>query len=58
VGERQVEMSKSERASTLHSGWRPIYYVYKMLLSSWSMSSKRHRGPGSTPGSSPGSSHD
>jgi glycosyltransferase involved in cell wall biosynthesis len=52
VGERPVEMSKSERASTLHSGWRPIYYVYKMLLSSWSMSSARPRGPGSTTGSS------
>jgi len=51
VGERPVEMSKSDRASTLHSGWRPIYYVYKMLLSSWSMSGPQHRRPRSSSGS-------
>jgi glycosyltransferase involved in cell wall biosynthesis len=43
VGERQVEMSKAERASTLHGGLRPIYYVYKMLLSTWSASRSRRR---------------
>ena len=42
VGERSVEMSKAERASTLHGGLRSVYYVYKMLLSLWSVSSRRH----------------
>jgi len=41
VGERQVAMSKAERASTLHGGLRPVYYVYKMLLSTWSASAVR-----------------
>jgi glycosyltransferase involved in cell wall biosynthesis len=47
VGERPVAMAKAERASTLHSGLRPLYYVYKMLLSTWSngsASNARRRG--------------
>lgn len=28
-----VRMAPGARASTLHSGWKPLYYVYKMLLS-------------------------
>lgn len=43
VGERSVEMSKAERASTLHGGLRSVYYVYKMLLSLWSVSSRRSK---------------
>jgi glycosyltransferase involved in cell wall biosynthesis len=35
VGEVPVEMAPGERASTLHGGIAPIYYVYKMLLSLW-----------------------
>jgi len=33
VRERSVEMSEGSRASTLHGGLRPLYYVYRMLLS-------------------------
>ena len=35
IAERAVRMHPSERSSTLHAGWRPFYYVYKMLLSLW-----------------------
>jgi hypothetical protein len=35
IGEVSVEMREALRTSTLHSGLRPIYYVYKMLLSIW-----------------------
>jgi glycosyltransferase involved in cell wall biosynthesis len=45
VGERQVVMHKAERESTLHGGLRPIYYAYKMLLSTWSASGVRRRTP-------------
>ncbi|HKJ24846.1 MAG TPA: glycosyltransferase family 2 protein [Myxococcota bacterium] len=38
VGERPVHMWQSRRPSTLHSGWAPIYYVYKMSLSTWAAS--------------------
>lgn len=41
IGERPVAMRVSPRASTLHSGLAPIYYVYKMLLSVWAASSTR-----------------
>jgi glycosyltransferase involved in cell wall biosynthesis len=45
VGERPVQMRPSPRASTLHAGLAPIYYVYKMLLALWAASStnRRHR---------------
>ncbi len=36
IGERPVTMKPSSRRSTLHSGLRPLYYVYKMLLASFS----------------------
>lgn len=36
--EYPVEMAPSPRPSTLHSGWLPIYYVYRMLLSLWALS--------------------
>lgn len=39
VGERPVTMAPSPRASTLHSGLAPIYYVYKVMLSVWAASS-------------------
>jgi hypothetical protein len=39
VGERPVAMAASPRASTLHAGLAPLYYVYKMLLSLWAASS-------------------
>lgn len=38
IGERPVRMKTSPRPSLLHSGWAPIYYVYKMLLSLWAAS--------------------
>lgn len=38
IGERPVEMSAGLRTSSLHVGFKPIYYVYKMLLSIWATS--------------------
>ncbi len=35
IAERPVQMRAAERESTLHAGWRPLYYVYMMLLSLW-----------------------
>lgn len=35
VAERPVHMKSGLRDSTLHGGLRPIYYVYKMILSTW-----------------------
>jgi len=40
IGERPVRMSESVRASTLHSGLAPLYYVYKMMLSVWAASAR------------------
>ena len=45
VGERSVTMAQSVRASSLHSGWAPIYYVYKMMLSVWAASAGWARPP-------------
>lgn len=45
VGERSVVMSQGSRRSTLHGGLRSVYYVYKMLLSTWSVSSHRRTRP-------------
>jgi glycosyltransferase involved in cell wall biosynthesis len=36
-----VHMAPSERTSTLHSGWKPLYYAYKMLLSIWALTTER-----------------
>ena len=41
VSEHPVRMAESGRRSTLHGGLRPVYYVYKMLLSMWSASFRR-----------------
>lgn len=35
IREIPVQMAAGVRPSTLHSGWKPLYYVYKMLLSIW-----------------------
>ena len=43
VGERSVRMSPGARSSRLHSGFRDIYYVYKMLLSIWMVSARQRR---------------
>jgi len=40
VAERPVHMAAEERESRLHGGLRPVYYVYKMLLSTWSASAR------------------
>ena len=39
--EEPVHMAAGPRPSTLHSGWKPFYYVYKMLLSMWAATGKR-----------------
>jgi len=36
VGERPVHMLAADRASRMHGGLRSIYYVYKMMLSTFS----------------------
>ena len=41
VGERAVSMRTGVRASTLHAGLAPVYYLYKMLLSVWATSLRR-----------------
>jgi glycosyltransferase involved in cell wall biosynthesis len=42
--ELPVRMAAGARPSTLHSGWKPVYYVYKMLLSTWAgTGTGRHR---------------
>jgi glycosyltransferase involved in cell wall biosynthesis len=38
IQERPVRMAASWRPSTLHSGWAPLYYCYKMLLALWALS--------------------
>jgi glycosyltransferase involved in cell wall biosynthesis len=43
VVERPVHMKTGTRNSTLHGGLRSFYYVYKMLLSTWSAPSGRPR---------------
>jgi glycosyltransferase involved in cell wall biosynthesis len=43
VCERPVRMSEGARASRLHGGLRNVYYVYKMLLSTWSASARGGR---------------
>jgi glycosyltransferase involved in cell wall biosynthesis len=35
IREIPVRMATGSRPSTLHSGWKPLYYTYKMLLSIW-----------------------
>jgi hypothetical protein len=45
VGERPVRMRAGTRASTLHGGLRSVYYVYKMLLSTWTAARRRAEAP-------------
>jgi glycosyltransferase involved in cell wall biosynthesis len=40
IAECPVEMSAGLRASSLHVGLKPVYYVYKMLISIWAASSR------------------
>ncbi len=44
IAERPVRMAESWRPSTLHSGWAPLYYCYKMLLALWALSGVPRRG--------------
>jgi hypothetical protein len=46
VAERPVRMSAGTRASTLHGGLRSAYYVYKMLLSTWTAARRPEEAPG------------
>ena len=41
IREVAVQMAPGARASQLHSGWKPLYYVYKMLLSIWAVTSQK-----------------
>ena len=43
VGEHPVRMAESSRTSTLHGGLRSVYYVYKMLLSTFSATARPAR---------------
>jgi len=43
VGEHPVRMTEGSRASTLHGGLRSFYYVYKMLLSTFSATARSAR---------------
>ncbi len=38
IQEEPVDMAPSPRPSMLHSGWMPVYYAYRMLLSLWAVS--------------------
>jgi hypothetical protein len=43
ISEYGVRMAPGWRESSLHAGWKPLYYSYKMLLSLWAASAKpRH----------------
>jgi glycosyltransferase involved in cell wall biosynthesis len=44
VGECPVHMKPGLRSSTLHAGLRPVYYAYKMILSTWSASASGRGG--------------
>ena len=43
IREVPVQMSAGVRTSTLHSGWKPLYYAYKMLLSLWAVTTHTPR---------------
>ena len=38
-----VDMAQGTRPSTLHSGWMPVYYAYRMLLSLWALAAVPRR---------------
>jgi len=47
IGELPVKMGPGLRASSLHGGIAPLYYVYKMLLSLWATAQRpAGHGPG------------
>jgi glycosyltransferase involved in cell wall biosynthesis len=54
IREVPVQMAAGVRASTLHSGWKPIYYGYKMLLSLFATTTRRRPQPPIPPGRPPG----
>jgi glycosyltransferase involved in cell wall biosynthesis len=41
--EVSVQMAPSVKVSSLHSGFKPFYYAYKMLLSLWVSSTEKRR---------------
>ncbi len=43
--EHPVDMAPSPRPSTLHSGWMPVYYAYRMILSLWALSAIPRQDP-------------
>jgi glycosyltransferase involved in cell wall biosynthesis len=43
VGEHPVRMGEASRKSTLHGGMRSVYYVYKMLLSTFTATARPAR---------------
>ncbi|MBW2494564.1 MAG: glycosyltransferase family 2 protein [Deltaproteobacteria bacterium] len=43
VGEHPVRMTEGSRESTLHGGLRSVYYVYKMLLSTFTATARTAR---------------
>ena len=53
IRERPVQMAPSWRESTLHSGFAPIYYSYKMLLALWAVSGVPRADGGKTGGDEP-----
>jgi glycosyltransferase involved in cell wall biosynthesis len=53
ICEVPVRMAVSARTSTLHSGWKPLYYAYKMLLSLWASSGKTAPQPPTPPNAPP-----
>ena len=48
VGEVPVRMFASETGQSMHSGWKPVFYVFKMLLSIYAVLAGPRR-PGTTP---------
>jgi glycosyltransferase involved in cell wall biosynthesis len=42
IRELSTQMHESPRRSTLHGGWRALYYAYKMLLSLFAAGGTRH----------------
>jgi hypothetical protein len=45
VGEHPVRMNEASRKSTLHGGMRSVYYVYKMLLATFTATARPAQSP-------------
>ena len=45
VGEHSVRMGEASRKSTLHGGMRSVYYVYKMLLATFTATARPAQSP-------------